>query len=66
MTEINGRKVGYLELVTPGLDTDIYNLMFFTDLDGRLLLCSFNCVIRDLEQWQDKAKEIMYSLRVEQ
>lgn len=36
--EINGKKVGYLELVTPAIDTEIYNLMFFTDLDGKLLL----------------------------
>ena len=33
--EINGRKVGYLCLITPAVDTKIYNLMFFTDLDGR-------------------------------
>ena len=64
IAEIDGRKVGYLELVTPALDTDVYNLMFFTDLDGRLLLCSFNCVVRDMETWQPVAREIMYSLRV--
>ncbi len=34
-------------MVTPASDTGMYNLMFFTDADGRLLLYSFNGVVRD-------------------
>ena len=65
VTEINGRKVGYLELVTPAIDTKIYNLMFFTDLDGRLLLCTFNCVAKKEKDWLEPAKQIMNSLKVQ-
>ncbi|MDG1332233.1 MAG: hypothetical protein P8P74_07875 [Crocinitomicaceae bacterium] len=61
---INDRKVGYIELVTPALDTEIYNLMFFTDLDGQLLICSFNCVKKNIAEWKPTAKEIMNSLKV--
>ncbi|MCB2408740.1 hypothetical protein [Hymenobacter lucidus] len=61
---INGRKVGYLELVTPAIDTKIYNLMFFTDLDGQLLLCTFNCTEKSIKEWQPVAQEIMGSLKV--
>lgn len=61
---INGRKVGYLELVTPAMDTEIYNLMFFTDLDGKLLLCTFNCTKKSIEEWTPTAKEIMNSLKI--
>lgn len=61
---INGKKVGYIELVTPALDTDIYNLMFFTDLNGKLLICTFNCTKKDMEEWTPVAKEIMNSLEV--
>ena len=61
---INGRKVGYLELVTPAMDTEIYNLMFFTDLDGKLLLCTFNCTKKSIDEWTLTAKEIMNSLRI--
>lgn len=60
---INGKKVGYLELITPAIDTDIYNLMFFTDLDGKMLLCSFNCTKKNIKEWKPTAKEIMNSLR---
>jgi hypothetical protein len=62
--EINGRKVGYLELVTPAIDTEIYNLMFFTDLDGKLLLCTFNCTKKDMPEWTPLANEIMNSLKI--
>jgi len=64
MKEINGKQVGYLELVTPALDTEIYNLMFFTNLDGKLLLCTFNCTKKSMEEWTPTAKEIMNSLKI--
>ncbi len=61
---INGRKVGYLELVTPAIDTEIYNLMFFTDLDGKLLLCTFNCTKKSMDEWTSTARKIMNSLKM--
>ncbi|NVO29953.1 hypothetical protein [Hymenobacter lapidiphilus] len=61
---VNGRKVGFIELVTPAIDTEIYNLIFFTDVNGQLLLCTFNCTIKDQIAWQPIAKEIMSSLKV--
>lgn len=62
--EINGKQVGYLELITPALDTEIYNLMFFTDLDGKLLMCTFNCTKETMQDWVQTAKEIMNSLKI--
>ena len=62
--EINGKKVGFLELVTPALDTEIYNLVFFTDLEGKLLLCTFNCTKKDTGEWIPIAQEIMNSLKI--
>ncbi len=61
---INGKEVGFLELVTPAIDTEIYNLMFFTDLDGKLLLCTFNCTKKSIDEWTPIAKEIMNSLKI--
>lgn len=60
---INGKEVGYVELITPALDTEIYNLMFFTDMDGKLLFCTFNCIKESLDEWSPTAKEIMNSLK---
>ena len=61
---INGKEVGYVEFISPAIDTEIYNLIFFTDLDGRLLLCTFNCTINNLEEWEPIGKEIFNSLKI--
>jgi hypothetical protein len=62
--EINGRKVGYMELVSPAIDTKIYNLIFFTDLEGRLLLCTFNCIEKEQKDWIEPAQQIMNSMTI--
>ena len=64
ITEINGQKVGYLKLITPAIDTKIYNVMFFTDLDGKLLLSTFNCTEKSISEWEETADEIMNSLTI--
>lgn len=64
ITLVNGRKVGYMEIVTPAIDTEVYNLIFFTDVDGKLLLCTFNCTEKSISEWTPIAKEIMNSLTV--
>lgn len=61
---INGKEVGYIEFVTPALDTEIYNLIFFTDLDGKLLMATFNCTKKSIEEWESSAHEIMNSLKI--
>jgi hypothetical protein len=53
---INGKEVGYLEFLTSAMDTEIYNLIFFTDLDGKLLLCTFNCTKKSIDEWSTIAK----------
>lgn len=55
---INGKKVGFLKLVTPAIDTNIYNVMVFADLNGQLLLCSFNCTEKSIKKWMKKADKL--------
>lgn len=72
---VNGRKVGFIEFgsgFTPNntvygtsvTKNGIYNLIFFTDFHGRLLLCTVSCTDKNIEQWQHAAKEIMASLKL--
>ena len=61
---INNKKVGFLELITPAIDTQVYNLIFFTDVNSQLLLCTFNCTVQYLEEWQSIGHEIMNSIKV--
>lgn len=64
ITEVNGRKLGYLELITEAADTKVYNLLFFTDVDGKLLICTFNSVTKLLDVWKDPAQQIFKSFKV--
>jgi len=60
--EINGRKVGFFKLITNTASGKIYNQMFFTDLDGKLLIISFNVVENKMKDWKSAADDIMNSL----
>ncbi|RUT46557.1 hypothetical protein EJP82_11965 [Paenibacillus anaericanus] len=65
MVEINNKKVGYLELLTPAIDTQVYNLIFLAEMNNRLLLVNFNCTESEMTEWIPTAKEIMYSLIID-
>jgi len=62
--EINGKKVGFFKLITNTASGKIYNQMFFTDLDGKLLIISFNVVENKMKDWKAAADEIMNSLTI--
>jgi len=61
---INGKKVGFLKLVSQAIDTKIYNLLFFTDLDGKLIIFTFNCTIEKKAEWAETAEKIFNSLKI--
>jgi hypothetical protein len=62
--KINNKNVGVLELITPALDGKVYNLTFFMEIDGKVLLSSFNCTEKQMEEWQPIAHEIMQSIKI--
>ncbi|UIO41946.1 hypothetical protein LOY85_24630 [Brevibacillus brevis] len=63
--QINGKNVGVFEMLTPGVDTKIYNLIFFTELDGKVLMTTFNCTEAQMEEWKPLAQEILMSYKVQ-
>lgn len=62
--EIHETTVGYAEFLTPALGTGIYNLMFFTALEGKVLIGTFNCTEAEMETWQPVAHRILGSFRI--
>jgi hypothetical protein len=60
---VDGQTVGYIDFIAQGLDDNLYNLMFFAAVDGRALLCTFNCLAEDMDVWKRNARGIMKSLR---
>jgi hypothetical protein len=62
--KINGRDFIVLEMITPAADTRVYNQMFVTSFEGRLLISTFNCTIDKLKEWQPIAEQILSSIKV--
>jgi hypothetical protein len=61
---INGKQVGYFQFITNAVDQTVFNYYFFTDIDGKILFLSFNCIEKLLPDWKETAETIVSSLKV--
>lgn len=61
---INGKKVGYFKFIVNAVDQTVFNYYFFTDLNGKILLMTFNCTENKLPDWKDTVENIVSSLKV--
>lgn len=61
--KINGSDVVVFEFESQAVDSKIYNLMFATDVDGKLLIGTFNCTEALKKEWQSRGKEILLSIK---
>ncbi len=64
LTTVNGNSFVVLEFITPAVDSKIYNLMYVTSLDDKMLMCSFNCLESQKTEWEQKAKESLNSVEI--
>jgi len=62
-TEADGCRLAWFDFVTPAIDTDIYNIMFFTSLHGRLLMGGCNCLDEDKEDWKELFVQMIGTVR---
>lgn len=60
---VNGKKVGYFKFITQTIDQKIFNYYFFTIVDGKILLFTFNCIEKLRVNWKKSADEIVTSLK---
>lgn len=56
----DGAKMAWLGYETMAMDADIFNIMFLTSAEGRLLYGSFNCILEMKDEWEEIA---MYCIR---
>ncbi len=61
--KINSADFITIEFMSNAIDTKIFNLMFITTLEDKLLLGSFNCTINEYAEWQPISKKIINSIR---
>lgn len=64
LQEINGQKASVIEMITPALDSDIYNLMYHTSYQGTLLVTSFNLTTDKMDKWQKVASAVIESIEL--
>ena len=62
--DVNDKPMGFIEFISPALDGSIYNLMIFLSLEDQALICSFNCLEEDREEWRPIAHAMMESLQI--
>lgn len=62
--KINGRDFLIVEFNSKALNGTLYNEMFFTELEGRLLIGSFNCTSLMGGQWKKKGYDIIQSIKL--
>ncbi|MDO3696054.1 hypothetical protein QVZ41_14470 [Wenyingzhuangia sp. chi5] len=64
MQKVNGKDFIVLEFMTPATDSKIYNIMYITVLEGRMLMCTFNCLESQKSEWETKAKASLNSVTI--
>ena len=62
--EHNGLKVAFFEIVTPSLDKNIYNFMYFFLVDEKLVIATFNCFDDEKGDWRPIIRQVIKSLHV--
>jgi hypothetical protein len=61
---VNGKKLGYFKFLSQAIDQKVFNYYFFTVVDGKILLFSFNCIEKLKSTWEKTAEEMVASLKV--
>lgn len=64
LVTVNGKSFIVMEFITPAADTRIYNLMYISELDGKMLMCSFNCMENQKAEWEPIAKQCLNSVKI--
>ncbi len=56
------RELGWFDFKSYGIDEQIYNIMYVTPVDGKLMHGIFNCQYRDIPEWKEAAKQVIFSV----
>lgn len=65
MEETGERSIGWFELTYSGIDTKIYNIMYFTPIAGKMMHGIFNCPVREAVNWKKVVFEMMHTIKEE-
>jgi hypothetical protein len=60
--KVDGKNVSYFDYISPALDTEIYNLMFFFSLDEKIVIGSCNCPRSYMNDWKPIFMQMIQTL----
>jgi hypothetical protein len=64
ISEISGRRWGYMEMTSTAVDTDIYNIMIFAGYKGQMLAFNFNSTKQDFPKYEQALRDSIKSIRI--
>jgi hypothetical protein len=62
--QVNGKKIGFLHFIIPALDANIYNLMFWGELNHRAFIGTINCPAARMEYWKPIATGLVETVKI--
>jgi len=65
MITVDKLNIAYFDFIIPAADTGVYNLLYVFSLKGTLMMGTFNCLEKDMEDWQDIFFQMMHSIGFE-
>ncbi len=61
--QIGEKQVAWFDFISPALDADVYNLMFFSSIGKRLFVGSCNCTKQDQDVWKPLFLQMIACMR---
>jgi len=55
-------KICYFKFVTQAIDQKVFNYYFFTVIEGKILIFTFNCITKLQKKWESAADQIVASV----
>lgn len=63
--QVDGTKLGWFEFMSPAIDGSLYNIVFYTWINGQLLQGGFNCIYEDSVSWRPIVINSLRTIRKE-
>ena len=63
LEEIENHTIGWFEFISNGIDGKLYNMMYFTPIDGKLMQGIFNCPAKGSQNWKGEAMQVMNTIK---
>lgn len=61
---VAGKNIGFFEFKSPTLTEPLFNIMFFVEMEGNVIMGCFNCPHEEYLLWQPIVRQMIHSVRI--